>query len=88
MNSCVWTKEWDAIGRSEPRTRDAKMNTNGRRKVKFLSRKEGRKLLDKQARRYLQMTGKEFVRKWNAKEFDDPDRPEVMHVAFLIPFGG
>lgn len=64
------------------------MNTNGRRKIKFLSRKEGRKLLDKQARRYLRMSGEEFVRKWKAKEFDDPDRPEVMQVAFLIPFGG
>jgi hypothetical protein len=64
------------------------MKTNGRRKVKFLSRKEGRRLLDKQARRYLNMSGEEFARKWKAKEFKDPDRPEIMQVAFLLPFGG
>lgn len=64
------------------------MKTNGRRRVKFLTPEEGRKLLDRQARRYLSMSGEEFVRKWKAKEFEDPDRPEIMQVAFLIPFGG
>lgn len=55
--------------------------------AKILSREEGRRLLDRQARRYLGMSGKEFVRKWKAKEFKDPDRPEILRVAFLIPFG-
>ena len=64
------------------------MKPNGRRKVKFLTPKEGRKLLDKQARHFLHMSGEEFVRKWKAKEFKDPDRPEIMQVAFLLPFGG
>ena len=64
------------------------MKTNDKRKVEFLSPEEGEKLLDKQARRYLGMSGKEFVRRWNAKQIKDPDRPEVMQVAFLIPFGG
>ncbi|HEY3306139.1 MAG TPA: hypothetical protein VGL70_21675 [Candidatus Binatia bacterium] len=63
------------------------MKANGRRKVEFLTPEEGRKLLDEQARRYLHMSGEEFARKWNAKEFDDPDRPEIMQVAFLLPFG-
>lgn len=63
------------------------MKTNGRRRIKFLTSEEGQKLLDKQARRYLGMSGEEFVRKWKAKEFKDPDRPEIMQVAFLIPFG-
>ena len=35
--------------------------------AKILSRKEGRKLLDRQAKRYLGMSGQEFVRKWNEK---------------------
>lgn len=64
------------------------MKTNGTRKIKFLTPQEGRELLDRQARRYLGMSGEEFVRKWKAKEFEDPDRPEIMQVAFLIPFGG
>jgi hypothetical protein len=55
---------------------------------RVLSRKEGRDLLDRQARRYLRMSGDEFVRKWRAKQIKDPDRPEVMRVAFLLPFGG
>jgi hypothetical protein len=53
------------------------MRTNGHRPragVKILNREEGKKLLDCEARRYLKMSGDEFVRKWKAKEFDDPDR--------------
>lgn len=65
------------------------MKTNKRtRKAKVLTRKEGKKLLDRQARRNLGISGEEFVRKWDAMEFIDPDRPEVMRVAFLLPFGG
>ena len=54
---------------------------------KILSRDEGQKILDRQARRYLRMSGKQFVRKWKTKKIKDPDRPEVMRVAFLLPFG-
>ena len=64
------------------------MRTNGRRNVKILSRDEGRRLLDREARRYLGISGDEFVRQWKAKKIKDPDRPEVMRVAFLLPFGG
>ena len=64
------------------------MKSNGNRKVKFLIAEEGKILLDKQARRHLKMSGDEFVRQWKAKKIKDPDRPEVMQVAFLIPFGG
>jgi len=55
--------------------------------AEILSRKEGRKLLDRQAKRFLGMSGQEFVRKWNEKEFKNPDRPEILQLAFLIPFG-
>ena len=61
-----------------------KSSENG---FRVLSKDEGEKLLDRQARRYLRMTGKEFVRKWKTKKIKDPDRPEVMRVAFLLPFG-
>ena len=55
--------------------------------VKELTLKEGWELLDKQARKYTNMSGKEFVKKWEAGEFDeDPDQPEIMHVAMLLPF--
>lgn len=53
-----------------------------------LTREEGLAILDRQARRYLNMSGDEFIRAWDAGEFaDDPDRPEVMRVAFLIGLG-
>jgi hypothetical protein len=67
---------------------DVTMKRNGNHRVEFLSPEEGKKLLDRQARRYLKMSGEEFVRKWKAKKIKNPDRPEVMQVAFLIPFGG
>jgi len=30
-------------------------------------------LLDRQARRYLRMSGQEFARKWKAKQIKNPD---------------
>lgn len=55
--------------------------------IKELTREDGRKLLDKQARLYLGMSGSEFIEKWEAGEFgDDPDRPEVMRLVMLTPF--
>jgi len=54
-----------------------------------LSREEGLALLDRQARRYLGMSGDEFVQAWRSGQFDqDPDRPEVMRVAMLLPLAG
>jgi hypothetical protein len=32
------------------------------------------------------MSGAEFLRKWDAGEIEDPDRSDVLTVAFLIPF--
>ena len=60
--------------------------TNGQ--VHYLTPEEGRALFDRQAHRYLKMSGDEFIRRWDAGEFDDnPDRPEVMRVAMLLPLG-
>lgn len=47
---------------------------------------EGREIFDKAARRHLGISGEEFLRCWDAGEFaDDPDRPEVIEVAMMIP---
>ena len=51
-----------------------------------LTREEGWQLLDREARRYLGMSAAEFLRAWDAHEFPDPDVPEVLSVAMLIPF--
>jgi hypothetical protein len=55
--------------------------------VKELTLEQGRSLLDRQARKYLQISGDEFIKKWESGEFgDDPDRPEIMRLVMLIPF--
>ncbi len=47
---------------------------------------EGRAIFDEAARCHLGMSGDEFLRRWDAGEFaDDPDRPEVIDVAMMIP---
>jgi hypothetical protein len=46
-------------------------------------------IVDRRARQYLGMTADDFIRAWEAGEFDDdPDRPEVMRVAILLPLVG
>jgi hypothetical protein len=58
--------------------------TNGH--VRELTPDEGRALLDQAARQYLAMSADEFIQAWEAGQFDDdPDRPDVMYVAMLLP---
>lgn len=54
-----------------------------------LSRDEGRALFDRLARRYLGMSGEEFIRAWDAGQFEgDPDeRSELMRVVMALPLG-
>jgi hypothetical protein len=60
-----------------------KAKANGR--SERISPSEGRRLLDRQARRLLGMTGTAFMRRWDRRQIKDPDRPEVMRVAILLP---
>lgn len=51
-----------------------------------MSTEEAFDVFDKAARRFLKMSGKEFLDKWNNGFFTDPDSiPGVMEVASLIP---
>jgi hypothetical protein len=60
-------------------------SSNGQ--IRELTREEGLALLDREARRYLQMSAEQFIKAWEAGDFDeDPDRPDVMYVAMLLPF--
>ena len=45
---------------------------------------EARAEFDRQARRYLHMSGEEFLRRWDAGEFPDVEDPDVGWVASLI----
>jgi hypothetical protein len=29
-----------------------------------------------------------IIEEWKARQFEDPEDPELMRLAFLIPFGG
>jgi len=53
--------------------------------VKYVSRREGAEILDRQAKKYLGMSGDEFVRRYRAGEIEDADRSDVIRVAMLIP---
>ena len=52
----------------------------------LVSEEEGRASLDAQAREYLGISGEEFIRKYRAGEFEDPDQYDVVRLSFLIPF--
>ena len=55
-------------------------------RIELLDREEGLLVLDVSAPRYLGIPGVEFVRRWDTGEFAaDPDRPEVMRIAMLLP---
>ncbi len=57
------------------------------RSVEEVSVAEGRRLFDAAAQRFLRMSGPEFLRRWDAGDFNEDDRNEVTHIAMLIPFG-
>lgn len=53
-------------------------------RVRELSDEEARTEFDAQARRHLHMSGEEFLRRWDAREFPDTEDPDVGWVASLI----
>ncbi|MCC7107155.1 MAG: hypothetical protein IT307_18640 [Chloroflexi bacterium] len=67
------------------------MAVQERATVQWASPEQGRALFDAQARKLMDISGDEFLRRWDAGVFadqiDDPDHPEIMWLAMLIPFG-
>lgn len=57
------------------------------RHVNELSSDDAQSAFDEAAQHYLQMSGAEFLRRWDAGEFADDD-PAVMPVAMLLPLVG
>ncbi len=50
---------------------------------------EAREMFDLSARYWMKMSGEEFLRRWDAAEFGDPDNPyrsELVHVVMMLPF--
>jgi hypothetical protein len=56
-----------------------------REKVNYVTQKQGMEILDRQARKYLGMSGSEFLRQYRSGQIENPDRSEVARVAMLIP---
>jgi hypothetical protein len=56
------------------------------RQVRELTDEQSWELFDEAAQFYLDMSGEEFLQRWESGEFEDPDRPEVMSVLMLLPF--
>ena len=53
--------------------------------VRDLTPEQGRELFDNVARHYLNISGDEFIRRWESGYYDD-DPEQVMSVAMLLPF--
>jgi hypothetical protein len=54
--------------------------------VRHVDREEWMRLLDETARRTLDMSGEQFIAKYRAGEFGDPDADErVMWLTMLLP---
>jgi hypothetical protein len=47
---------------------------------------EGKALLDRAAREVLNISGEDFLVRWDAGDYVDSDDPGVTRVAMLIPF--
>ena len=55
--------------------------------IRTLSRSEGYALFDRRARAELGISGKTFIKQWNAGRYAKrAERPGVVRVAMLLPF--
>jgi len=57
--------------------------------IRWLTTEESHALFDEAARYYLNMSGEEFLRRYDAGEFEAEidERPELRHMKMLILFG-
>jgi hypothetical protein len=57
--------------------------------IHWLDEDEAREAFDAEARKWLGISGDEFLRRWDAGEYrgieDDADHPHVIGMAMLIP---
>ena len=53
--------------------------------LNYVTPEEGAEILDRQARKYLGMSGEEFVRRYEAGDFEDPCDTNIARISMLIP---
>ena len=64
------------------------MNVEKRKNgVRQLTPEQAKRLFNHQVRQSLQMSGQEFTKRWQQGQFKDPDQPELIRLAMLIPLG-
>ncbi len=76
------------MARARQRSRRRAKAPAAQKGLVYLSTARGRRLFDDTARRWLGMSGAEFARLWKAGRIENPDRPEVLRVAALLPAVG
>lgn len=57
--------------------------------IHYVTEAEARAMFDQAARHYMNMSGDDFLARWRAGEFGDPEnpyRPELVQVVALLPF--
>ena len=54
--------------------------------VRYVSRDEGIERLDRAARKWLGMSGDEFVRRYRTGDIPDPDRSVVIRLSILMQY--
>ncbi|HEX9701071.1 MAG TPA: hypothetical protein VGD06_16585 [Acidobacteriota bacterium] len=65
------------------------MSTAAAPGYEILSRADGRELFDRKAREWLGISGEEFVRRYDAGEYDGVDcstKPKLFRLLMLLPF--
>ncbi len=55
--------------------------------VQRLSSEQAQRLFNRQVRQALDMSGQEFIERWENGKIKNPDRPKVMRLAMMIPLG-
>jgi hypothetical protein len=75
---------------TRPRKRTTKDTTNTSGGIRWLTREEGRRFFDEQARKRLGISGEEFLRRLDAGEYqnipDDPEHWPIIELSMLVDF--
>jgi hypothetical protein len=65
----------------------SRSDTSGKnpKTIEWVTKEQGARLVDRQARKFLNMSGKEFVRQYRDGSIKDPHSLAVARVAILLP---
>jgi hypothetical protein len=68
-------------------TRQSDPDTTESGRIHHMTAEEGMAMLDRLARKTMDMSGEEFITAWESGEFDGQrETPELIRLVLLIPF--